>query len=296
MLMRARIRDTELYFDVEGAELEPGPETRENPVFFVVPGGPGADHTNLRPALTPISDKAQLVYLDYRGCGRSARGPQETYTMDNHVEDLDALRVHLGLDRVGLLGVSYGGMVSLSYAARHNHHLSHLILVVTAPDHRFMKRAQEILAERGTPRQQQVAQRLWAGEFETDEQMREYFETLGPLYSRNFDLTRERERRAIFTPAAINAAYGGFLHDYDVVDDLPRITAPTLVIGARHDWITAPEFSVEIANRIPGAELRMFDTGHNVQADEHDAFIDVVRGWLACPPDRRDHEVSNRER
>lgn len=292
--MRARVRDTELYFDIEGAELDPGsPHPREKPVIFVLPGGPGGDHTNLRPALTPLSDKAQLVYLDYRGCGRSARSPQETYTMDHHVEDVEALRQHLGLGRIGLLGVSYGGMVSLSYATRYTGNLSHLILVVTAPDHRFMKRAQEILAERGTPRQQQVARRLWAGEFETEDQMREYFEVLGPMYSRTYDLAKDRERRYILTPEAINAAYSGYLHNYDVVDDLHRITAPTLVIGARHDWITAPEFSVEMAERIPGAELRMFErSGHSVQVDEHAAFIDVVRGWLTYPPLPADHADS----
>lgn len=205
--------------------------------------------------------------------------------MDNHVEDIEALRQHLGLDRIGLLGVSYGGMVAMKYATRYDANLSHLILVVTAPDHRFTKRAQEILAERGTPRQQEVAGRLWAGEFETDAQMREYFETLGPMYSRTFDLAQERSRRFIFSPEAINAAYGKDLHGYDVTGELHRITTPTLVIGARHDWITAPEFSVEIAERIPGAELRMFqNSGHNVHADEYEAFIDVVRGWLTYPP------------
>jgi proline iminopeptidase len=250
--MHATLRDTRLYFDTEGAGLElHGAQMREKPVFFVLPGGPGGDHTNLRPALTPLSDKAQLVYLDYRGCGRSAKAPVETYTMDDHVEDIEALRQYLGLDTVGLLGVSYGGMVAQSYATRHNENLSHLILVVTAPDHRFMKRAQEILAERGTPQQQRTAQRLWAGAFETPDQMSEYFQTLGPMYSRNFDLTEERQRHYVQTPEVINAAYSGYLHKYDVLDELHRITAPTLVIGARHDWITAPEFSVEIAERIP---------------------------------------------
>ena len=287
--MRARVRDTDLYFDIEGAGLDVGgSQARDKPVLFVLPGGPG-DHTNLRPALTPISDKAQLVYLDYRGSGRSARGRVETYTMENHVEDIEALREHLGLDTIGVLGVSFGGMVALSYATRYGDNLSHLVLVVTAPDGRFLKRAQEILAERGTAQQQRTAQRLWDGDFETPEQMATYFETLGPLYSKTFDLAEERSRKYIHSPDAINAAYRGYLHDYDVLDELPRITAPTLVIGAAHDWITAPEFSVEMADRIPHAELRMFErSGHAVQADEHEAFIDVIRGWLTYPPRTRD--------
>jgi pimeloyl-ACP methyl ester carboxylesterase len=77
----------------------------------------------------------------------------ETYTLDNHVEDIEALRQYLGLDKIVLLGVSYGGMVALTYATRYDHNLSHLILIVTAPSHLFIKRAQEILAERGAPEQ-----------------------------------------------------------------------------------------------------------------------------------------------
>jgi proline iminopeptidase len=282
----ANIRGTRIYFDVEGAGLVPdGAEMREKPVLFVVPGGPGGDHSGFKPGYSPLAEKAQLVYFDHRGSGRSAAAPPDTYTMDNHVEDIEALRRHLGLDRIGLLGISYGGMVSLSYATRYQQHLSHLILVVTAPDHRFMKRAQEVVAERGTPKQQEVAARLFAGEFDSADQMREYFETMGPLYSRHFDLARERSRRPIFSPEAINAAYGRDLHGYDVTGQLAGIRVPTQVIGARHDWICAPEFSVEIAERIPGAQLRMFEnSGHNVADDEHDAFIDVVRGFLDYPP------------
>jgi len=183
--MRAKVRDTELYFDVEGSGLVPdGAGMREKPVLFVVPGGPGGDHAGFKPAFSSLSERTQLVYLDHRGSGRSAHGPHETYTMDNHVEDIEALRRHLGLGKIGLLDVSYGGMVAMKYATLYDANLSHLILVVTAPDHRFTKRAQEILAELGTPRQQEVAERLWAGAFETDAQMREYFETLGPMYSR----------------------------------------------------------------------------------------------------------------
>jgi proline iminopeptidase len=289
--MRARIRDTELYFDVDGAALVPdGVEMREKPVLFALHGGPGGDHSGFKPVFSALSDKAQIVYVDHRGSGRSARGPRETYTLENNVEDIEALRRYLGLEKFGLLGVSYGGMVALSYATRYNHNLSHLIAVITAPDHRFIKRARETLAERGTPQQQAMAEKLWEGTFGSEQELREYFEVLGPMYSRTFDLAKERERRCIYSPDALNEGYGGFLRSYDVTGELHRITVPTLVIGARHDWICAPEFSVEIAGRIPGADLRIFEnSGHTVYTDEPEAFVDVVRGWLTYtshPSDR----------
>jgi proline iminopeptidase len=282
--MRARIRDTEIYFDVEGAGLVPdGARMKEKPVAFVIHGGPGADHTSFKPTFSPLSKKMQLVYFDHRGQGRSQRGPKETYTLENNVEDMEALRRYLGLDKIVVIGASYGGMVALTYASRYPEHVSHLIAIVTVPDSRFLERAKQILAERGTEEQNAIAQHLWDGTFRDEEHLREYFRILGPLYSLTFDPDSPQNswKRAILSADAINQAFGGFLRTYDVREHLPRITAPTLVIGARHDWICPPEFSEEIATLIPNADLRIFEnSGHGVRADEPEALMDAIAGFI----------------
>ncbi len=85
----------------------------------------------------------------------------------------------------------------------------------------------------------------------------------------------------ILSADAINEGFGGFLRTYDVTDELQNITVPTLVIGARHDWICPPEFSELIASKIPNADLRIFEhSGHMVFSDEPGAFIDVIRGFV----------------
>jgi proline iminopeptidase len=282
--LRAKIRDTEIYFDVDGAGLVPdGPRMVERPTAFLVHGGPGGDHSGFKGSMQPLTDRMQLVYFDHRGQGRSARGPRETYTLDNNVEDMEALRQYLGLEKIVVIGQSYGGMVALAYATRYPHNLSHLIAVVTAPDYRFLARAQEILAERGTEEQRRVAEKLWAGTFETDEELREYFDVMGPMYARKFDAEKAKERRGrgIVSPDAINEGFGGFLRTYDVTDQLRKITCPTLVIAGRHDWICPPEWSELIASKIPHADLRIFEeSGHSVSGDEPQAFFDVIRGFL----------------
>ncbi|GAB4341190.1 MAG: alpha/beta fold hydrolase [Leptolyngbyaceae cyanobacterium] len=282
--MRARIRDTEIYFDVEGAGLVPdGARMKEKPVAFVIHGGPGVDHTSFKPTFSPLSQKLQLVYFDHRGQGRSARGPKESYTLENNVEDMEALRQHLGLDKIVVIGASYGGMVALTYASRYPEYVSHLIAIVTVPDARFLERAKQILAERGTEEQQAIAQHLWDGTFRDEEHLREYFRVLGPMYSLTFDPDAPQNswKRAILSADAINEAFGGFLRAYDVRDQLHKITAPTLVIGARHDWICPPEFSEEIAALIPNSDLRIFEnSGHGVRADEPEALLDAIAGFI----------------
>lgn len=282
--MRAKVRDTEIYFDVEGSGLVPdGPRMREKPVAFVIHGGPGADHSSFKPTLTPLSQKLQLIYFDHRGQGRSARGPKETYTLDNNVEDMEALRQYLGLEKIVVIGFSYGGMVGLAYASRYPQNVSHLIVAVTAASSQFLPRAQEILAERGTKEQQAIAQPLWTGTFADEAQLRDYFRIMGPLYSRTYDPAAAAisSQRGILSVDAINVAFGGFLQTYNLLDQLPLITAPTLVIGARHDWICPPEFSEEIARLIPNSDLRIFEqSGHSVRADEPEALLDAIAGFL----------------
>ncbi|WP_421657095.1 alpha/beta fold hydrolase [Leptothermofonsia sp. ETS-13] len=283
--MRAKIRDTEIYFDVEGSGLVPdGTRMREKPTAFLVHGGPGADHSSFKPTFSPLSQKMQLVYFDHRGQGRSARGAKETYTLDNNVEDMEALRQYLGLDRIVVIGVSYGGMVGLAYASRYPENVSHLIAVVTAPDSRFLERAKEILAERGTEEQKAIAQHLWNGTFESEDQLKEYFWVTRTLYSITADPNSPPPKsweRAIVSPDAINIAFQDFLRTYDIRDQLHKITAPTLVIGARHDWICPPEFSEEIASLIPNSDLRIFEnSGHAVRADEPQALLDAIAGFI----------------
>jgi len=282
--MRARIRDTEIYFDVEGSGLVvDGSRMREKPVMFVIHGGPGADHSSYKPGFSPLSQKVQLVYFDHRGQGRSSRGAKETYTLENNVEDMEALRQHLGLDKIVVLGSSYGGMVALSYAVRYPQNVSHLIVVATVPDFRFLQRAKEILAQRGTDEQNAIAQRLWDGTFESEEQLREYFQVMAPMYSITHDPEARQKGwdRAILSADAINVAFSSFLRSYNVLDQLHKITSPTLVIGGRHDWICPPEFSEEIAQAIPNADLRIFEnSGHSVRADEPEALLDAIAGFL----------------
>jgi proline iminopeptidase len=282
--MKARIRDTEIYFDVEGAGLVPdGPRMREKPVAFLIHGGPGADHTSFKPTFSPLSRKMQLVYFDHRGQGRSARGDRATYTLDNNVEDMEALRQYLGLDQIVVIGASYGGMVALTYASRYPENVSHLIAIVTVADARFLDRAKQILAEKGTEEQQAIAHHLWDGTFRDEAHLREYFQVMGSMYSLTFDPTSPKNswKRAILASDAINEAFGGFLRTYDVRDQLPKITAPTLVIAGRHDWICPPEFSEEIAQLIPNSDLRIFEhSGHAVRADEPEALLDAIAGFI----------------
>mgnify|MGYP001331693525 CR=1 FL=1 len=137
--MRAKLRDAEIYYDVDGMGLMPD-EGRmvERPTLFLLHGGPGGDHSSFKAQVADLRDVAQLVYIDHRGSGRSAPADPATYTLEENIDDVDALRDYLGLESICLLGSSYGGMVAQGYAIRYPQRVSNLVLCATAPSHRFL--------------------------------------------------------------------------------------------------------------------------------------------------------------
>lgn len=284
--MFAPIRGTRLFFDIEGVGLVPdGPVMRGRPPAMVIHGGPGSDHSGMRAGMERLTARAQVIYFDHRGQGRSDRGDPARYTLDENAEDMEALRQYLGLGQVISIGTSYGGMVAMAHAARYPASVSHLILIVTAAHHEFVEQAERFIAQRGTPEQQAVCAKLWAGAFESPEQLRQYYEVMGPLYSRRHDpmASRQARERTIYSPEAINVAFGpsGFLRQFDLRPELERIIAPTLILAAEHDWICPPAYSEEIHRLIRGSDLRLFEaSGHSVRTDEPEAMLDAILGFI----------------
>jgi proline iminopeptidase len=284
--MRARIRDTEIFFDIEGAGLVPeGCRMREKPVAFLIHGGPGGDHTSMKLAFSSLAERIQLIAFDQRGQGRSARGDPRQYTLDENVEDMEALRQHLGTGPIVSVGMSYGGVVAMAHAIRYPRAVSHLILIVTAAHSGFIASALRYVAEHGTKEQVALCEDLFAGRIDDAEKMRHYYEVMGPMYALRHDAPAAKTRlaRAILEPEAFNRVYGptGCLRQFDLRPKLPSIQTPTLIIAGRHDWICPPEFSEEIRERIPGSDLRIFErSGHAVLGDETQQCLDAIAGFI----------------
>lgn len=284
--MFAAVRGTRLYFDIDGAGLVPdGATMRERPVAMLVHGGPGGDHSGFKPAMGHLAERMQLVYFDHRGQGRSDPADPASYTLDENVADMEALRRHLGLGPVVSIGTSYGGMVAMAHAARYPDAVSHLVLIATAAHGGFIAQAQQIVAQRGTAMQRRVCETLWNGGFRTADEMRQDDEVMGPLYARRHDpaAAEAGRHRAIYAPEPLNRAFGptGFLRSFDLRDELARITAPTLILAGRHDWICPPALSEEIHRLIANSDLRIFEaSSHSIRVDEPQAMLDAIVGFV----------------
>tara|TARA_R110000868_G_scaffold350501_3_gene611720 strand:- start:573 stop:1427 length:855 start_codon:yes stop_codon:yes gene_type:complete len=283
--MKASIRGTEIYYDIAGMQLRPVKNDYvEVPVLFMLHGGPGGDHTRYKQHSLELQDVAQLVFIDHRGCGHSKRTQRKDYTLENNIDDVEALRKHLGLKKICLLGTSYGGMVAQGYAIRYPKNVEKLILVVTAPSYHFLDEAKHNLAIRGTPEQIKICEHLWNGTFKSHRHMMDFFEITESLYSLtsgNNVKKSHRQSRFKLSHDAINEGFNGFLRHFNFIPKLKKISCPTLILAGKDDWICNPNQSKIIADNIPDATLKIFKhCGHALAVDAHDNYIKIIKKFL----------------
>ena len=261
------------------------------PVLVCHPGGPGfsADYFG---DLAALWEQHTLVMLNPRGTGGSDRpADPSAYTIDDYVDDVEALRRHLGLERMLLLGHSHGGVVAMAYAAKHPGRVRKLVLASTLA--RFGSQ-QELAMKAGMDKR---ATQPWAGDamaaleaeqagkFSTDAELSELFLREMPLYFAHFGEAEAGYLDTLRTEP-INADTLKLFNNeiftmFDLRSSLPSIAAKTLVITGDEDFICGPVCAEEICAGISGARLVVVgDAGHMVFIEQPQAFHDEVATFL----------------
>jgi proline iminopeptidase len=197
-------------------------------------------------------------------------------------EDLEALRVHLGLDQVAVMGSSYGGFLAQTYTLAFPASVRLLFLLGTAPSYRFWDTAAVILAEKGTAEQNELGPTLLEGKISTLAEYRHWWKTMLPLYFYEYDPADERVvDRIIGNPLTSQEMFNNDMPSYDVVSRLGEIAVPTFVACGEHDWITPPGESMIIAEAVQNGELFLYGkSGHFLFAEESEKFVNDVRGFV----------------
>lgn len=278
------IRDVSLAVEVEG----------NGPPLVLMHGGPGADQWTLLP-LRRLADRFTLVFYDHRCNGRSTGAPVESMTWENLTADADALRERLGFDRWAVLGHSFGGNVALEYVLRYPARVSHLVLMDAGGDTWWPREnGPEILARRGfDPKLVALVRRFFHGRIRPDEMMRAMLR-MGDAYHHRrgisllWLMTRDLlagEWRTKMRPEALIHAGRVLLDGWTVMDRLGEVTAPTLVMGGRDDFLYPPEHQAQVAAGIPGARLRIIErAGHNPHSEERERTMAEIRDFLLGTP------------
>ena len=277
--MRIRVNGTTLFFDVDGAKLvADGPGMRERPTMLLLHGGPGFDHSNFKPVYEPLTEVAQLVYLDHRGNGRSDRGDPSTWRLDVWADDIKAFCDALEIERPIVLGWSFGGFVAEAYASRYPDHPAKLILQSTAA-RMDIDRVVEAFRTFGGDEAAEAARAFWTGG--GDEAMAAYLQKCIPVYSPG-PIDMASMTRCQLNPDLLNGPFEGE-KEMDYRTALKAVTCPTLVLAGEMDPITPIGAADEIVESLdPGVVTyeRFAKSGHFIQDTEPDRFFSVVRAFV----------------
>ena len=267
--------------------------TRKGSVALLVchPGGPGFSSSYLAD-LGGLDQELELVLLDPRGTGGSdPAGDPSAYAIDDYASDLEELRLHLGLERMFLLGHSHGGVAAIAYAARHPERVERLILASTLPRHGAEQEAvmqAAVEARAGEPWYEDAVAALKTeleGTFVDGRELMELVQRMMPLYfARYGDSERAYIESMTGEELCVDATRlweKEIFQHFDLRPKLPSVTMPTLVITGELDFITGPSCAAELVEGLPNPETVVLPgAGHMIFVEAPEPFRAAVLSFL----------------
>ncbi|MBF0291082.1 MAG: alpha/beta hydrolase [Nitrospinae bacterium] len=258
------------------------------PVCIVQPGGPGLDWSYMR--MPDLEKFLTVVYLQPVGSADSDRlaGPAD-YTKRRFADDIEGLRQSLGLEKIYLIGHSYGGMVAQVYAIDHSDKLNGLILHSTSPTTGkgwFEDVGANMKWFEKEPWFPTAAQAFAdAPKMKTDDEYAEGWKKVIGLYVYDYGSTKDKYDRLLGSMQFSVAPFQGYLAemaDYDLRDRLENIQAPCLVIAGRKDFVFSVKYAEALRDGIPGARLTVLEkSGHMGHIEEPKAFNAAVKEFVS---------------
>jgi proline-specific peptidase len=259
--------------------------------LLMLHGGPGAGHDYLAPLGEALAADRPVVMYDQLGCGRSEQ-PDDTslWTVDRFADEVDAVRTALGLDRIHLLGQSWGGWLAIEYMTRGTTGVERLVLASTSASAReFMAGARELIAQLPEPHRSVLTEGGERGEYDTPA----YHEAVEEFYRRHVCRLDPWPPALEATVANLdgNAVYAtmngptefdviGPLRTWDRTLQLGRIDVPTLITVGRYDEIP-PSCAETLRAGIPHSRVVVFEhSGHVSHLEEPEAYVAAVREFL----------------
>lgn len=280
--MYVEVNGTRLFIDVESPGLIPdGNSMRQKPTLLLLHGGPAADHSQFKPTFSAVSDIAQVIYVDQRGCGRSAGSDPTTWHLDQWGDDVKALCDVLDIAAPIVYGVSFGGYVAQAYATRHPSHPSKLILASTAARMDF-EAVYNAFERIGGSEVAAIARERWMRP--TPEARAAYMARCVPLYRPALPVSPPPRRTIVNEAVAFHfSGEGRELMRMDFRPMLDRIRCPVLVAVGDEDPITPTAFSEEIVAHLPPQLVRLerfVGCGHGIQVNDPERFFEVMREYI----------------
>lgn len=289
---RDSVKDVEGYIPVTGGNVWykiVGTNRKKIPLL-VLHGGPGAPHDYLEP-LEALSDERPVVFYDQLGCGNSDK-PSDTslWTIERFVDELEQIRTYLGLDKMHLLGQSWGTMLAVDFMLAKKPK-SVMSLILSGPclsSSRFASDQKLYLLELPETLQKIINEVEASGCFgsrEYQDAMMAYYKIhvcrLDPwpdCLNRTMEKLGNEVYEQMWGPSEFTIT--GRLKGYERADLLKEISVPTLFTCGRYDEST-PSTTAYYHSMLPGSEIYIFeDASHLHHLEKSGEYLEIVRNFI----------------
>jgi proline-specific peptidase len=266
-----------------------GGAERENIPLLALHGGPGVPHDYIENLADLASDTRRVIFYDQLGCGRSDQPEDRSlWRVDRFVEELGIVRRELGLDRVHLLGQSWGGMLAIEYVLTQPKGIVSLILASTLSSMPlWIAEANRLRGE--LPPEVQVTLLRHEQSGTTDDP--EYQKAMQVFYERHVCRVvpmPDQVKRALDQVGVVYYTMNGptefhvigTIKDWDRTDRLSEIHIPTLITSGRYDEST-PHINEILHRGIAGSEWVIFEhSSHMAHVEEPEVYLPTITAFM----------------
>ncbi|MFX1284965.1 MAG: alpha/beta fold hydrolase [Promethearchaeota archaeon] len=277
----ANIRGIEIWYYVQGS----------GPILLVQPGGAGwaGDATPYIETLKPLEKIRTVVYLEPRGIGRSQRiNDPSAYSMDEYVEDIESLRIYLGVPQIAIAAHSHGGFVALKYALKYIKMVECLILIDTTPHINLGNYHSWLRNRKGYKEAASALKKLQINDsLSTDEKERVLLKILLPvIHFYDFDKVSSQVNTYLMNMIVSAKPHQYFNNyeasNYDLREVIRHINVPTLIINGDDDMPHIVLGSKLLHEQIPGANHVVIEKcGHWPMIESPNEFFEAVLSFLS---------------
>lgn len=234
-------------------------------------------------ALDELAKYFTLIRLDPRGTGMSGDVKEKSeFGIPTLVDDIEQLRIHLGIEQWNVMGQSAGGWTAMEYTLAHQHRVKKLIVVCSAPTGKFHQGTFRDPSHPLYPEFNRISTEVRS--LPAAERVKAFNRAVYQFDVQSADAKKLIDD--IFTDADFNPQRNQYfvmneLNRYNITEHLHEITVPSLIIGGNHDVHVSPTWSEMMAKDIPGAQFVMMEqSGHFPWLDEPQNFFSQIDQFL----------------
>ena len=257
--------------------------------LIIVHGGPVMDHSYFLPYFHELAESHRLIFYDQRACGQSSiEVDRSSMSLDGFVADIELLRKALNLDKINLLGHSWGGMLAMKYGIKHADRLDKLILSNSmAPSSTDWQKENVRVGARVTQSDIKAREALMSSGILQSDDPREGVKTLlRQSFKYQMYDTANLDRLNLFIPldymarSQVFGLLGPGLSNFDLYSDLNKITCPTLLVYGETEH-ARDLYTDKMLSILPKAQMEIVTkAGHFPFVEQQAGYNDLIKKFL----------------